>query len=65
MQKADVTRLVKEKLGTTLAIGDGANDVNMILEAHVVRAASMLTHSPVQCSCGYLYRLSDCPIQRF
>ena len=40
MQKADVTRLVKQKLGTTLAIGDGANDVNMILEAHVVRAAA-------------------------
>jgi P-type E1-E2 ATPase len=31
-----VVRLVKEKLGKiTLAIGDGANDVNMIQEAHI------------------------------
>ncbi len=35
-QKAQLVRLVKEKKGaTTLAIGDGANDVGMILEAHV------------------------------
>ena len=29
--------MIKEKEGkkTTLSIGDGANDVNMILEAHV------------------------------
>ncbi|KAL4445931.1 hypothetical protein ABPG74_010923 [Tetrahymena malaccensis] len=35
-QKADVVKLVKEKLNKiTLAIGDGANDVNMIQEAHI------------------------------
>jgi magnesium-transporting ATPase (P-type) len=35
-QKADVVRLVKDNLGKiTLAIGDGANDVNMIQEAHI------------------------------
>jgi P-type E1-E2 ATPase len=35
-EKADVVRLVKDNLGKiTLAIGDGANDVNMIQEAHV------------------------------
>lgn len=36
MQKADIVSFVKTTLKkTTLAIGDGANDVNMILEAHV------------------------------
>jgi len=35
-QKAEVVRLVKEYLRKiTLAIGDGANDVNMIQEAHI------------------------------
>ena len=35
-EKADVVRLVKNNLGkVTLAIGDGANDVNMIQEAHI------------------------------
>jgi magnesium-transporting ATPase (P-type) len=35
-EKADMVRLVKNNLGKiTLAIGDGANDVNMIQEAHV------------------------------
>ena len=35
-QKADMVALVKNKLGKiTLAIGDGANDVNMIQEAHI------------------------------
>eukprot|EP01065_Artemidia_motanka_P045929 TRINITY_DN6843_c8_g1_i1.p1 TRINITY_DN6843_c8_g1~~TRINITY_DN6843_c8_g1_i1.p1 ORF type:complete len:1437 (+),score=399.66 TRINITY_DN6843_c8_g1_i1:114-4424(+) len=35
-QKAEVVRLVKEGLGkVTLSIGDGANDVAMITEAHV------------------------------
>ncbi len=35
-QKADVVALVKNKLGKiTLSIGDGANDVNMIQEAHI------------------------------
>ena len=35
-EKADVVRLVKDNLGKiTLGIGDGANDVNMIQEAHI------------------------------
>ncbi|KNE67646.1 phospholipid-translocating P-type ATPase, flippase, partial [Allomyces macrogynus ATCC 38327] len=36
IQKAQVVRLVKTELGvTTLSIGDGANDVSMIQEAHI------------------------------
>jgi phospholipid-transporting ATPase len=36
-QKADIVQLIRERhpLKTTLAIGDGANDVAMILKAHV------------------------------
>ena len=35
-QKADVVRLIKNSMNKiTLAIGDGANDVNMIQEAHI------------------------------
>lgn len=34
-QKAEIVRLVKSMGKLTLAIGDGANDVNMIMEAHV------------------------------
>ena len=36
-QKADIVNLVKARhpRKTTLAIGDGANDVNMITSAHV------------------------------
>jgi len=36
-QKAEIVKMVKEKYpkATTLAIGDGANDVNMITSAHV------------------------------
>lgn len=36
-QKADVVRLIKQDDDqvVTLAIGDGANDVSMILEAHI------------------------------
>lgn len=35
-QKALVVRLIKDNLKKiTLAIGDGANDVNMIQEAHI------------------------------
>ncbi|EGR28497.1 phospholipid-translocating p-type flippase family protein, putative [Ichthyophthirius multifiliis] len=35
-QKAQVVRSIKQQLGkVTLAIGDGANDVNMIQEAHI------------------------------
>jgi phospholipid-transporting ATPase len=36
-QKADIVRLIREARpkAQTLAIGDGANDVNMIIAAHV------------------------------
>jgi phospholipid-transporting ATPase len=36
-QKAEIVQLVRRKKAnvTTLAIGDGANDVNMITAAHV------------------------------
>jgi len=36
-QKADIVNLIKFRYPkkVTLAIGDGANDVNMILQAHV------------------------------
>jgi P-type E1-E2 ATPase len=34
-QKAEVVRLVKRMDKRTLAVGDGANDVNMIMEANV------------------------------
>jgi len=36
-QKADIVNMIKEKHPNkvTLAIGDGANDVAMILQAHV------------------------------
>ena len=35
LQKAQVTALVKSHGDTTLAIGDGANDVGMIQQAHI------------------------------
>lgn len=35
LQKAQVTSLVKSWGYTTLAIGDGANDVGMIQKAHI------------------------------
>jgi soluble P-type ATPase len=35
LQKAQVTALVKTWGHTTLAIGDGANDVGMIQKAHI------------------------------
>ena len=47
-QKALVTALVKRSGDTTLAIGDGANDVGMIQEAHVgalCRGRRRLWHS--------------------
>jgi P-type E1-E2 ATPase len=36
-QKADVVQMVKDRkpLASTLAIGDGANDVSMITAAHI------------------------------
>ena len=36
-QKADIVNMVRARfpMKGTLAIGDGANDVNMILQAHV------------------------------
>ena len=36
IQKAEVVKMIiKAKSATTLAIGDGANDVNMITSAHI------------------------------
>ena len=37
MQKAEIVKMVRKRNPdkTTLAIGDGANDVNMITAAHV------------------------------
>ncbi len=35
LQKAQVTALVRSHGDTTLAIGDGANDVGMIQKAHI------------------------------
>lgn len=35
LQKAQVTALVKSHGDVTLAIGDGANDVGMIQQAHI------------------------------
>jgi P-type E1-E2 ATPase len=36
-QKADIVNLIRKRFPnkTTLSIGDGANDVSMILKAHV------------------------------
>lgn len=34
-QKAEVVKMVKDMGKITLAVGDGANDCNMILEANV------------------------------
>jgi phospholipid-transporting ATPase len=36
-QKADIVRMIQryDPSATTLAIGDGANDVNMITAAHI------------------------------
>jgi phospholipid-transporting ATPase len=36
-QKAEVVKMVRrmEPNATTLAVGDGANDVNMIISAHI------------------------------
>jgi magnesium-transporting ATPase (P-type) len=36
-QKAEITQIVKDNMkdSITLAIGDGANDVNMIQQAHI------------------------------
>lgn len=42
-QKALVTALVKSSGDTTLGIGDGANDVGMIQEAHIGQCASVST----------------------
>lgn len=40
LQKAQVTALVKSSGYTTLAIGDGANDVGMIQKAHIGKYTS-------------------------
>lgn len=36
-QKADIVNMIRKRFPqkVTMAIGDGANDVNMILQAHV------------------------------
>lgn len=36
-QKADIVNMIRKRFPSkvTMAIGDGANDVNMILQAHV------------------------------
>lgn len=47
-QKALVTALVKSTGDTTLGIGDGANDVGMIQEAHIGVALQSLT-MPLPC----------------
>ena len=48
-----MTRLVKEGVGqTTLAIGDGANDVGMIQEADIGVGISGVEGMQVSCS-GY------------
>ena len=50
-QKAQVTALVKARGDVTLGIGDGANDVGMIQEAHIgvptgcFAALTMLVHA--------------------
>jgi magnesium-transporting ATPase (P-type) len=50
LQKAQITELVKSSGQTSLAIGDGANDVGMIQQAHIgVRATP---YSPRQRSGG-------------
>ena len=46
-QKAQVTALVKSTGDTTLGIGDGANDVGMIQEAHIGDHQSVLSPSAV------------------
>ena len=49
-QKALVTALVKGSGDTTLGIGDGANDVGMIQEAHI----GQCVHLSVQCGLSVL-----------
>lgn len=44
-QKALVTALVKTTGDTTLGIGDGANDVGMIQEAHIGNLPAPPSHS--------------------
>lgn len=66
-QKALVTALVKSTGVVTLGIGDGANDVGMIQEAHIgaqvrhiacanrgawLLIASMILQADVQCTSG-------------
>ena len=47
-QKADVVAMVKHHLKKiTLSIGDGANDVNMIQEAHIGRILNLILNIPL------------------
>uniref|UniRef100_A0A8C0VWU8 Phospholipid-transporting ATPase n=1 Tax=Cyanistes caeruleus TaxID=156563 RepID=A0A8C0VWU8_CYACU len=51
LQKAQIVRMVKNTKGSpiTLSIGDGANDVSMILEAHVgIGKSPWITHLSAQ-----------------
>ncbi len=45
LQKAQVTALVKSSGYTTLAIGDGANDVGMIQKAHIGKPKAAPRHT--------------------
>ena len=56
-QKAEVVRLVKNGLGKiTLAIGDGANDVNMIQEAHIGKYSLLIKFPFIFLIINILYR---------
>ena len=48
LQKSEVVRLVKESGVVTAAIGDGANDVAMIQEAHVGLVSDRFTFPVVR-----------------
>ncbi len=57
-QKALVTALVKSAGDTTLGIGDGANDVGMIQEAHIgeLAPASGVELLACGCDCSHCYQ---------
>ncbi|KAG8144631.1 putative Phospholipid-transporting ATPase protein [Naja naja] len=61
LQKAQIVRMVKNSKGSpiTLAVGDGANDVSMILEAHVGIDCSWLTGICIMSEYPILYSISS------
>ncbi|TFK15214.1 Phospholipid-transporting ATPase IG [Platysternon megacephalum] len=69
LQKAQIVRMVKNTKGNpiTLSIGDGANDVSMILEAHhPVNRSPYLCHSGIKGKEGrQAARNSDYAVPRF